>query len=75
MESIPQLLELWPISMDFHGPSSFTLLYRNATTYGIKCSEVGDESNLVEVMQQLDMLSAPDKIPETDETDHQLLVS
>ena len=39
-----------------------------------ECSEVGDESNLVEVMQQLDMLSAPDKIPETDETDHQLLV-
>ena len=35
VESIPQLLELWPISMHFHGPSSFTLLYRNATTYGI----------------------------------------
>ena len=35
VESIPQLLELWPISMHSHGPSSFTLLYRNATTYGI----------------------------------------
>ena len=31
VESIPQLLELWPISMHFHGLSSFTLLYRNAT--------------------------------------------
>ena len=38
VELIPQLLELWPISMHFHGPSSFTLLYRNATTYGISWS-------------------------------------
>ena len=29
VESIPQFLELWPISMHLHGPSSFTLLYRN----------------------------------------------
>ena len=36
VESIPQFLELWPISMHFDGPSSFTLLYRNATSYGIK---------------------------------------
>ena len=35
IESIPQFLELWPISMHFHGTSKFTLLYRNATTYGI----------------------------------------
>ena len=35
VESIPQLLELWPISMHFDGPSSFTLLYRNATSCGI----------------------------------------
>ena len=35
VESIPQFLELWPISMHFHGTSNFTLLYRNATTYGI----------------------------------------
>ena len=35
VESIPQLLELWPIPMGVHGTSNFTLLYRNATTYGI----------------------------------------
>ena len=35
VESIPQFLELWPISMRVHGTSNFTLLYRNATTYGI----------------------------------------
>ena len=35
VESIPQFLELWPILMHFHGPSNFTLLYRNATSYGI----------------------------------------
>ena len=35
VESIPQLLELWPIPMRVQGTSDFTLLYRNATTYGI----------------------------------------
>ena len=35
VESIPQLLELWPIPMRVQGTSNFTLLYRNATTYGI----------------------------------------
>ena len=38
VESIPQFLELWPSSMHFHGTSNFTLLYRNATTYGINHS-------------------------------------
>ena len=35
VESIPQFPELWPISMHVHGTSNYTLLYRNATTYGI----------------------------------------
>ena len=35
VESIPQFLELWPIPMRVQGTSNFTLLYRNATTYGI----------------------------------------
>ena len=35
VESIPQFLELWPISMHVHGTSNFTLLYRNATSYSI----------------------------------------
>ena len=35
VESIPQFLELWPIPMRVQGISNFTLLYRNATTYGI----------------------------------------
>ena len=35
VESIPQFLKLWPISIHLHGLSSFTLLHRNATTYGI----------------------------------------
>ena len=42
VESIPQFLELWPIPMHVQGISNFTLLYRNATTYGIKhTSETG----------------------------------
>ena len=36
VESLPQLLELWPIPMRVQRTSNFTLLYRNATTYGIK---------------------------------------
>ena len=36
VESIPQFLELWPIPMCVQGTSNFTLLYRNATTYGTK---------------------------------------
>ena len=35
VEAIPQLLELWPIPMCVQGTSNFTLLYRNATMYGI----------------------------------------
>ena len=35
VESIQQFLELWPIPMRVQGTSNFTLLYRNATTYGI----------------------------------------
>ena len=35
VESIPQFLELWPISMHFDGTFNFTLLYRNATMYSI----------------------------------------
>ena len=35
VESIPQFLELWPMPMHFRVGSSFTLLYRNATSYGI----------------------------------------
>ena len=35
VESIPQFLELWPMPMHFWVRSSFTLLYRNATLYGI----------------------------------------
>ena len=44
VESIPQLLELWPIPMCVQGTSNFTLLYRNATMYGIRkllCSNFG----------------------------------
>ena len=37
VESIPQFLELWPMPMHFRVRSSFTLLYRNATSYGIRC--------------------------------------
>ena len=37
IESIPQFLELWSTSMQINGTLSFTLLYRNATTYGISC--------------------------------------
>ena len=36
VESIPQFLELWPIPMRVQGTSNFTLLYRNATMYGIR---------------------------------------
>ena len=35
VESIPQFLELWPMPMHVWVRSSFTLLYRNATSYGI----------------------------------------
>ena len=35
VESIPQFLECWPMPMHFRVGSSFTLLYRNAPSYGI----------------------------------------
>ena len=35
VESIPQLLKLWPMPMHIWVRSSFTILYRNATSYGI----------------------------------------
>ena len=35
VESIPQFLELWPVFSVFKWNSNFTLLYRNATLYGI----------------------------------------
>ena len=51
IESIPQFLELWPISMHFDG-TNFTLLYRNATTYGII---VPNTTFLGKILPQLSM--------------------
>ena len=51
VESIPQLLELWPMPMHFWVKSSFTLLYRNATSYGISqhrlISTTGNSTNML----------------------------
>ena len=43
VESIPQFLKLWPMPMHFWVGSSFTLLYRNAISYGINFDIYADE--------------------------------
>ena len=51
VESIPQLLELWPIPMRVQGTSNFTLLYRNATMYGITCHFIWSSTCLIIVSE------------------------
>ena len=50
VESIPQFLELWSITNALWWNSNFTLLYRNATTYGIKTDvyiSISNDSNCI----------------------------